>query len=177
MGLGLSVVAFALFMTQRQQKEYLWLALQGLNWCIGLPIEITQSFRTLPVGFDYLDTLFGTLGEFFAFVMIFAFVRRKFRGWLRTYIVLSCVCVVAVDWAGWSGVSLPASINILMVPLFAIYAFVLPAVLIAHLRRGNREESILLIPVISWSVVYFLQVIIAAMYAIPSLRNAGSHLG
>ena len=176
MGIGLGVVSFALFMTQRQQKEYLWLALQGLNWCIGLPIDITQSFRTLPVGFDYRDTLFGMLGDFFTFLMIFAFVRLKFGGWLRTYIVLSCVCVVAVKWVGLSGVSLPTSITILRVPFLAIYAIVLPAVLIAHLRRGNREESILLIPVISTAVVAFFSAIVAVMEAIPALRTAGDQL-
>jgi hypothetical protein len=107
MGIGLSVVSFALFMTQRTQKEHLWLALQGLAWCIGLPIGITESFRNLPVAFAYLDLPFGMLGDFFKFLMIFAFVRLKFRGWLRTYIVLSCFCVVAVKWVGLSGVSLP----------------------------------------------------------------------
>jgi sigma-B regulation protein RsbU (phosphoserine phosphatase) len=177
MCIGLSVVAFALFTTQRQQKEYLWLALQGLAWGIGLPLGIAESFRNLPVGFDYLHPLLGMLAEFFTFLMIFAFVRRKLRGWLRTYIVLSCVCVVAMKWADLSSVSLPASFSILDVPFFAIYAIVIPAVLIAHLRRGNREERILLIPVISWGVAHFLQVVVAVMRAIPALRNAGNQLG
>jgi phosphoserine phosphatase RsbU/P len=176
MGAGLSVVAFALYMTQRQRKEYLWLALQGLSWCIGLPIGITESFRNLPVSVYYLALPLGTLAEFFTFLMIFAFVRRKFRGWLRTYVVLSCVCIVAVNEANLYGVSFPDSISLLWIPFYAIYAILLPAVLIAHLRRGNREESILLIPVMSWSVAHFLQVIISVMLAIPAFRNAGDRL-
>jgi phosphoserine phosphatase RsbU/P len=172
MGIGLSVVAFALFLTQRQQKEYQWLALFGVVWSVGLALEITVSLRNLPIGFDYLNSLGNMLGEFFTVLMILAFVRRKFTGWLRTYIVLSCVCVVAVSWAGLSGVSLPAWIYILWVPFHAIFAIVIPAALIAHLRRGNREESILLVPVICWGLDHLLQVIRAVMQAIPALRNA-----
>jgi sigma-B regulation protein RsbU (phosphoserine phosphatase) len=176
MGIGLSVVALALFVTQRQQKEYLWLALQGGFWAIGLPITITETFRNLPAALDYLGPLFSRLVDFFTILMIFAFVRRKLRGWLRVYIVLNCVCGVAIGWADLSGVALPASIYLLWIPFFAIFAIVIPAVLIAHLRRGNREESILLIPVISWGLDSLLQVTIAVMQAIPALHKAGNHL-
>jgi hypothetical protein len=65
MGIGLSVVAFALFLTQRQQKEYQWLALFGVVWSVGLALEITVSLRNLPIGFDYLNSLGNMLGEFF----------------------------------------------------------------------------------------------------------------
>jgi sigma-B regulation protein RsbU (phosphoserine phosphatase) len=176
LGIGLSVVAFALFITQRQQKEYFWLALFGGVWAIGLAIEIAESLRNIPIGFDYLNSLVDMLGEFFTALMILAFVRRKFTGWLRTYIVLGCVCFLAVRWAFWSGLVLPAYFPIAYVPFFAIFAIVIPAVLIAHLLRGNRQESVLLIPVISWSVSNFLQVIIVVMVSIPGLPEAATHL-
>jgi sigma-B regulation protein RsbU (phosphoserine phosphatase) len=176
MCIGLNVVAFGLFVTQRQQKEYLWLALQGGLWVIGLPVAITQSFTNLPVWFDYLHPLLGRLVDVVTIPMIFAFARRKLRGWLRFYVVMNCVCAVAMNWAGASGVWLPDSISLLWVPFFAIFAVVIPAVLIAHLRRGNREESILLIPAIAWGVDNLLQIIIVAMSNIPALHNAGDHL-
>jgi phosphoserine phosphatase RsbU/P len=177
MGIGLSVVAFALFISQRQQKEYLWLALFGGAWSIGLALEITESLRNIPVGFEYLNPLADTLGDFFTVLMMLAFVRRKFTGWLRTYIVSSCVLILSMNWAYVGGVLLPSYTQILYVPFFGIFSVVIPAVLIAHLRRGNREERILLIPVISWGVNNFLHAIITVMQAIPALRKAANHLG
>jgi phosphoserine phosphatase RsbU/P len=180
LGVGVSVVALALFTTQRQRKEYLWLALQGSLIAIYLTFALMESVRTIPVGFTYLYPLLSILIDFFTILMMFAFVRRKLRGWLRTYIVLCCICGLALRWEGlwqgWSGLSLPGYIQILWLSYAAIFAFVIPAVLIVHLRRGNWGEGILLIPVVSWSLYSILFGTITVMNAIPQLQKIAAHL-
>ena len=79
MGIGLCFVALALFITQKQQKEYLWLALQGVAWAIGLAIEVISSFRNIPGGWGYISGLSMPFVNFFTILMMFAFVRRKFH--------------------------------------------------------------------------------------------------
>lgn len=177
LGIGVSVVALALFTTQRQRKEYLWLALQGCLLAIGLPVLVTQSLRNIPVGFAYLDPLLSRLVDYFTVLMMFAFVHRKLRGWLRTYILLCCACGVASGWANVYGLLVPSYIQTLYFLAFlAIFAFVIPVVLIVHLRRGNWGEGVLLIPVISWSLFSIFGWTLTAMVAIPGLQKAAIHL-
>jgi phosphoserine phosphatase RsbU/P len=177
MGVGLCVVSFALFFTQRQQKEYLWLALQGVAWAIGLAIQMTASFRNIPVGWYYIAGLEMPFVNFFTILMVFAFVRQKFRGWLRIYIVVSCFGTLALSYlTDLIDATLPSWLGVLNVFYCAPFIFVVPAILVAHLRRGNREERILLIPVITWGIGNVLYGTIAMMYAIPGLRDAAIHL-
>ena len=176
MGIGLCVVALALFITQRQQKEYLWLALQGVNWAISLAIEVTASYRNIPVGWVYVDALATELVDFFTMLMMFAFVRKEFNGWLRIYIVSCCLCRFAISCAYAANVPVPTWIDLLNAPHYAIFIFVIPAILIVHLRRGNREERFLLVPVISWGIGNALYGTVGLMVFIPGLRNAAIHL-
>jgi len=177
MGVGVCVVALALFTTQRQRKEYLWLALQGGVLVIALPIAMVQSLRTIPVGLTYLNPLLYRLTDFFTILMMFAFVRRKLRGWLRVYVVVCCLSTVAMGWANLYGLTLPSYIRILLfLPFFAIFAFIVPFVLITHLRRGNRGEVVLLIPVISWSLYSIFFGTLSVMFAIPDLQKTATHL-
>ncbi|WP_263352611.1 PP2C family protein-serine/threonine phosphatase [Acidicapsa acidisoli] len=177
MGIGVSVVALALFTAQRQQKEYLWLALQGGSICLDLPIEIIQSLRNIPAWVQYLYPLSDGLLNFFTALMVFAFVHRKLRGWLRIYIVLSCISIVLVNWVELSDIILPAYYRpIIDVPFFAIFAIVIPAVLISDLRCGNRGARILLIPVVSWCVSNVLWGAEIVMGIVPRWHAAGTHL-
>ena len=176
-GLGLTVVALALFIAQRKQKEYLWLALQGAAICLRLPTEIVQSLRYIPWGFVYLYPPSGVLMNFFTVLMMFAFVHRRFRGWLRAYIVLSCVSILLRNWVELSGVILPAyNQPIVDLPYCSIFAILIPAVLIADLRRDNRGARILLIPVVSWCLSNFLWGAEDVMNLVPRWHEAGIHL-
>jgi phosphoserine phosphatase RsbU/P len=174
-GFGLNVVALALFLAQRQQKEYLWLAIQGVA-AFELPFLIAQSLRNLPAGVEYIYPLASTILDFFTVLMLFAFVRRRFTGWLRTYIVVCFLLTLSVGWASVYGVVLPSYAPILFVPLSSLFVFVIPALLIARLRNSNRGETILLIPVSIWAMNNALNGAIALMVSIPGFREAGIRL-
>jgi phosphoserine phosphatase RsbU/P len=148
-GIGVGLVALALFLNQRRQREYLWFALSELVQLIQLPIVIAHTLTNVPVAFYYIDPLLTVVANFFLALMVFAFLQRKFSGVVRIYIILSFAINILDGWVihrGLSSLAYVRTVYTLEILASGVFAIVIPAMLISHRRHGNREASILIVP-------------------------------
>ena len=60
-------------------------------------------------------------------------------------------------------------------PFVILLSVIIPIVLAVHLRRGNREAGILLIPVILFSLFIYAQVALNTMFQFPASRPEAIH--
>jgi phosphoserine phosphatase RsbU/P len=144
----LSIAGFILYSAERNRKEYLWLSLFALSECLLQFCLIYMSFYAYTDTFVRLRAIpqFGIF--WFPFPMYFAFVRQRMRPLLTAEIVVCCVSAALIQQPGLS----QALSFYLTVPANLLVVILIPAVLIIHWRRGNREAGILLIPVALSSV-------------------------
>jgi phosphoserine phosphatase RsbU/P len=148
-GIGVGLVALALFLNQRRQKEYLWFAVSELVQLIQLPIVVAHTLTNVPVAFYYVDPLLTAVANFFLALMVFAFLQRKFSGVIRVYVMLSFVTNILDGWMihrGLSSLAYVRTVYTLEILASGVFAIVIPAMLISHRRHGNREASILIVP-------------------------------
>ena len=166
---GLGIVALALFFSQPQHKEYLWIFLQFFaNVCI-LPLVLYEYFHNVPANWDLLRQPLNIASSIFVILMYFAFLRLRFGRWIQV------ICAVAMVGQLLSqigqlhgGVSRVWSI-IALFPLVFLIAGVIPVLLVVHWRRGNREAGILLIPCILQSFTIYAQVVLFFLSQIPAM--------
>jgi hypothetical protein len=143
-GIGVGLVALALFLNQRRQREYLWFALSELVQLIQLPIVIAHTLTNVPVAFYYIDPLLTVVANFFLALMVFAFLQRKFSGVVRIYIILSFAINILDGWVihrGLSSLAYVRTVYTLEILASGVFAIVIPAMLISHRRHGNREAG------------------------------------
>ena len=176
LGLGLGIVALALFSSQRAQLEYLWIFLQFFLSACVLPLSMYESFHTIPANWDLLRQPLEIASTFFTVLMYFAFLRLRFGWWIRS------ACAVAAAGIALSAIStahgsLPRLAGSLAtIPLVFLLAGVVPVLLIVHLRRGNREAGILLIPVILQSLNYYALVVYLFMVQVPAFEETANRM-
>ena len=176
LGLGLGIVALALFSAQRRQWEYLWIFLQFFSSTCALPLVMYEYFHNVPAQWDLLRQPLSIAGLIFTILMYFAFLRLRFGWWIRV------VCAIAVFGQVISTVG-QALGNISRVwsvvalfPLLFLIAGVLPVLLVVHWRRGNREAGILLIPVILQSLTIYIGVALFFVMQIPAFAAGAVHI-
>ena len=172
--IALGFVALALFLSQRRQREYLWIAGIGMMQLSELPIKIIGLFYNIPVGWRFVNAAFTIAAPFLTVAMYFAFVNlrvsRKFAAFLGIVGVFN-----AYSSLGNQGLvpTLPGSYGLLTNLLFVILlAVVIPIVLVVHLRRGNREAGILLIPAIAFSLFIYANYALALLIRVPAWSAA-----
>jgi hypothetical protein len=176
-GLGLGIVALALFVAQRQQKEYLWIFLQFLCAAMEFPFDVYGYFHNLPANLTLIRQPLSIASLFFGFLMYLAILRVRFNWWLRAVLALSVVGVTFSSVGQALGVtSLFASIAG-ETPLLILLCLVLPIILVIHWRRGNSEAGILLIPAILTSLVIYVQVTFGVLAQIPAALSFVNHVG
>ena len=170
-GLGLGFVALALFTSQRQHREYLWIFLQFLAPICVLPLKVVETWRNVPINFDLFATPFSVAGTYFAVLMYLALLRARFGWWMRALVGVAILGFIAA-YAGSISGSISRIASLLAdAPLLFLVAVVLPVLLIVHMRRGNREAGILLIPVLLQSLSIYVQVVLLVMSQIPALAS------
>ena len=176
LGLGLGIVALALFSSQRTQLEYLWIFLQFFADACVLPLSMYESFHTIPANWDLLRQPLEIASTFFTILMYFAFLRLRFGWWIRS------ACAVAAAGIALSAIStahgnLPRLAGVLAtMPLIFLLAGIVPVLGIVHFRRGNREAGILLIPVILQSLNYYAVVVYLFMIQFPALEEKANRM-
>jgi hypothetical protein len=167
-GLGLGIVALALFAAQRQQKEYLWIFLQFLCGALEFPFDVYGYFHNLPASLTLIRQPLSIATLFFEFLMYLAFLRVRFSWWLRVVLGISVVGgLVSSVGQALGRASLFASVAALS-PLLILLGLILPIILVIHWRRGNREAGILLIPAILTSLVIYVQITFGILAQIPA---------
>jgi len=169
---GVGFVALVLFAAQRGQSEYLWIFVLGMSRLLDIPIPTIKLFYNIPIGWDFLSSPMYIASPFVTVAMYFAFVQQKiprkfgiflvFAGFLNAYSSQS-------EYLPW----LPGSYQLLNnLPFVVILSVVIPVMLAIHLRRGNREAGILLIPAILFSLyVYVNYALVLLFYILPNWRD------
>ena len=169
----LGVVALVLFAAQRRQTEYLWIAAVGFLTLAQSPLPVISALRNVPVSWELVSDLTRLFSPIAWASLYFSFVHQRIGWRWRTYLILAGVLnafssIQSVyfpspsPWLDFLG-------NILFVILLSV---IVPVVLAWHLRRGNREAGILLIPVILLSLYIYAKFALATMFQLPGSHDA-----
>jgi sigma-B regulation protein RsbU (phosphoserine phosphatase) len=170
--LTLSVGGILLYRSQRGQQEYLWLFLFGLSVAMDVPLYLYGLFHTYPAGWSVATAISGLTWTYCMGRMYLAFVGERVGWRWQLYLVLTSVTFGLAVMGGDVGVLSTNQSLLLEAPWIALEAFVLPGVLVARLRRGNREAGILLIPLLLDGLYNLLTIVTVVLVQIPALRNA-----
>ncbi len=167
-GAGLSMVALALYFTQRDQRVYLWLALQLL---VGnLYYFYDPAIHNYPAHWiKFLDPLNLTALVIFTLLMYFAFLGKRVGR--RIWCYFAAAAMLDIGWTAYKGALDTLYAPFSAIPLLLLNSGLVPILLVVHLRRGNREAGILLIPNILGCLFWYLPLGLAILSLIPSLAS------
>lgn len=168
-GLGLGIIALALFTAQPQQREYLWIFLLFVSIALTVPLRFYELFHNVPAWWAYVSACLQIAGLVFQVLMYLAFLRMKPARWLQVFLALSAAGLLWNQVQTSTGAGSPAALLLSLVPELILIAGVIPVLLIVHWRRGNREAGILLVPAVVSSLAIYAQVGIFLGSLIPAL--------
>ncbi len=175
-GLGLGLVALALFIAQRDQHEYLWIFLLFLTGALHLVLASYRYFHNIAPQWEYVRTLLGIAGTIFLVRTFFALLRIPFKAWIRVALSVVIVSMLASAYATVNAVGSWIFNFLSFVPQGALLAGVIPALLIVHLRRGNREAGILLVPAMLNALTVYLNLGFYIATNFPSMARSADAL-
>ncbi len=155
-GLGLGLIALALFAAQPRQREYLWIFLMLLSSALEMPLAFYRLFHNLPAGWEYANLPLRMAYVIFATLMYFALLRIPFARWIQIILGLVLVGMLFSTIGTTYGIGSSLGTFLTAAPQAALFAGVIPALLFTHMRRGNREAGILLFPAILSSLTIYL---------------------
>jgi sigma-B regulation protein RsbU (phosphoserine phosphatase) len=155
-GVGLGIVALALFTAQPRQREYLWMFLMFFSGALGMPSTFYRLFHDLPAAWEYVSQPLEIANLIFLTLMYFAFLHVRFGRWIQILLAAATAGMLISMVGTAHGVGSWLSAVLELAPELAILAGVIPVLLVIHLRRGNREAGILLVPSIFLSLGVYL---------------------
>jgi sigma-B regulation protein RsbU (phosphoserine phosphatase) len=172
LSLGVGLVALALFLSQRQQREYLWIFVLGILNAAILPLLLISIIRNIPANWYIAYEILRFATNLAMILMVRAFLRKPFGRLLLLCTAVGCSITYAFEVAYLYG-ALPYSFAVFeVIPIAIVFAVVLPILLIRQLRRGDREAGILLIPFFFYSLGVYGFIGARLLQQIPPLRSA-----
>ncbi len=176
-GLGLGIIALAMFLAQRrQQREYLWIVLDEVVVVLQMPLQFYQLFHNLPAWSAYINGGMQIAGVVFLALMFVAFLRMRVQRWLRVWLVLTAVGILYGSWQTATGNGSLIGTILSLAPQLGLMAGIIPVLLIMHWRRGNQEAGILLIPAIVASLTSYLQILLFVFGSIPEFTGISQRI-
>jgi sigma-B regulation protein RsbU (phosphoserine phosphatase) len=169
--IALGVVAIILFSTQRRQTPYLWIAAGGLANLLLLPEPLVTVFHNVPLHWAVLNVLGRVVTPFLFVSLYFSFVGIRVGWRWRAFLVFAGILNA---YSGLQGLVFPVAIRwqfLVNLPFIVLLAVVMPAILAVHMRRGNREAGILLIPVLLFSLYVYAEVGLGILFQFPAWRD------
>lgn len=167
----LGVVALVLFAAQRRQTEYLWIFAVGVMALFLTPTLVITQFRNIPMGWILLSDLTRLVSPYIWASLYFSFVHQRI-GWRWRTILIVLGILYFIGGLHGSFISLSLQFQtITNLPFVIFLSVVIPVVLAAHWRRGNREAGILLIPVILFSLYIYALVGLQMLFQFPAWRT------
>lgn len=167
----LGVVALVLFAAQRRQTEYLWIFAVGVMALFLTPTLVITQFRNIPMGWILFSDLTRLVSPYIWASLYFSFVHQRIGWRWRTILILLGILYFIGGLHG-SFISLSLQFQtITNLPFVIFLSVVIPVVLAAHWRRGNREAGILLIPVILFSLYIYALVGLQMLFQFPAWRT------
>jgi phosphoserine phosphatase RsbU/P len=170
-GLGLGIIALALFTAQRQQREYLWIFLLFLVTALHAPMQFYELFHNLPTWSSYINGCFNIAGLVFQTLMFLAFLRVPLKHWLQAWLALSAIGILFGSWQTATGIGSPIDTLASFMPELILLAGIIPILLIVHWRRGNHEAGILLVPAVVSGLAIYVQLGVFIVSMIPELTG------
>lgn len=175
-GLGLAIVALALFAAQRRQKEYLWIFLWFLTDTLRWPLALVELFHSVPIGWEFASQFLAIVELVFITLTYWAFLRIPFGRWIQALLALAAIGDF-IAWVGaYRGNFGTVATYLALLPYFFLVAVVFPILLVVHFRRGNREAGILLVPTIFYSLINYAQILAAMLALVPAFAPAVQRL-
>jgi hypothetical protein len=171
---GLGMVALALFIAQPRNREYLWIFLQFVAQAAALPWSFILLFHEMPASWGLVLLPINMLNFLFLALMYLAFLRQRFTLWMRIYFGFTGALVAGSVIGVSTGIMPAVFLGIILVPFLLFLNLVVPILLIVHLRRGNREAGILLIPALLTGATSYIGLAIFFVSEIPSLEGPSS---
>jgi hypothetical protein len=175
LALGVGLVALALFLSQRQRTEYLWIFVLGILNGLTLPFLLVSLIRNLPANWwiSYEILVFATNPAIL--LMVQAFLRKPFSWFLWVGCTAAFIITYGFEVAYLYG-SVPYSFAVFeIIPVAIVFAVLVPILLIKAVRRGDREAGFLLIPFFLSSLGIYGFIGARLLQQIPPLRSAGLH--
>jgi hypothetical protein len=176
-GLGLGVVALALFLAQPRQREYLWIFLMAFTLALQMPLEFYRLFHNLPSAWEYISQPLQIASLVFETLMYFALLRIRFGRWIRILLAIAAAGMLFSMVGRAKGLGTGLDSLVALAPEIVLLTCVIPILLIVNFRRGNREAGILLVPAVLSSLGIYLTVSIFFLEQVPAFAEAGYRLG
>jgi serine/threonine protein phosphatase PrpC len=170
-GMGLGMIALALFTAQRQQREYLWIFLLFLVTALHAPLQFYELFHNLPAWSTYINGCFNIAGLVLQTLMFLAFLRMRLKPWLQAWLVVSAIGILFGSWQTATGSGSSIGTLLSFTPELTLLAGIIPILLILHWRRGNQEAGILLVPAVVSSLSIYLQLGVFLVGMIPEFAG------
>jgi len=170
-GLGLGIIALALFTAQRQQREYIWISLLFLVSALHAPLTFYQLFHNLPTWLFYINGCFNIAGLVLQVLMFLAFLRVPVKPWLRAWLVVSAIGILFGSWQSATGTGSSIGTLASFTPELSLIAGFLPILLIVHWRHGNQEAGILLVPALVSSLSIYIELGVFLVSMIPAFAG------
>jgi hypothetical protein len=175
LAMGVGLVALALFISQRQRTEYLWIFILGILNGATLPFVVVSVMRNIPVSWWALNEV-CQFGIYLALLlMVQAFLRKPLGWFLWLCGIVSFFIAVLCDEVFCYGLVPYSWDAFFVIPIGIIFSVVVPIMLFRQLRRGDREAGILLIPFLVQSVWVYAYVGLGMLQLIPPLASAAFH--
>jgi hypothetical protein len=168
--LGMLLGAALLYSTQRDRPEYLWLFLWIASSISNMLLSLYSLFHTFPMNWNILQAVSWAWPYFYA-RMYCTFAGHRVGWRLQLYLGLTCIGVGYVSMEQMFGSFPPIGIAIANAPLVLLQLVILPSIMIADIRRGNRETGFLLLPLLITGVYLFCGDCCAALEQIPEFRD------
>lgn len=172
LGFGVGLVALALFAVQRSRVEYLWLFLVGFFALLESVINLSSALTDRPENWflTALFTLERPLSYLATIALYFASLRIRVWRWLCIFlgVLLLVDWILNVAWENYPHASLYVAAVICSSLAACVGYVVLPVLLIAQARRGNREAGVLLIPNLLWNAYGLPFAILSLLYIVPA---------
>jgi hypothetical protein len=169
--IGLGFVALVLFAAHRRQFEYLWVFAVGALRIAESPVPVISLFHNIPAAWEVLEDLLRIATPYLWVSMYFAFVHQRIgRRWRALLIFAGVLNALSSVQGLFFASPLPFQL-ICNLPYIILLSVVIPVVLAMHLRRGNREAGILLIPVILFSLYIYAEFAFVALFEFSAWRS------
>jgi hypothetical protein len=170
--IGLGIVALLLFSAQRSQTEYLWIFALGVLQFGESVIPFISVFHNFPAMWNLAMVPFRLVSPFILVSLYFSFVHQRIGWRWGVFLVFAGLANAYSGLAFLYLFAVPLPLQLIgNLPFIVLLSVVVPIVLAVHLRRGNREAGILLIPVVLFSLYIYAEVAFATMFEFPAWRS------
>jgi hypothetical protein len=173
--ISVGLVALVLFAAQRRQIEYLWIFAVGLLTLAETPVVVISAFHDVPMTWAAVECICRLFSPYLWALLYFSFVHQRIGWRWRIFLIFAGV---ANFYSGIATILFPAPLSMQLIgnlPYVVLLSVIIPVVLAVHLRRGNREAGILLIPVLLFSLYIYAQVALSTMFEFPASKDEALH--